>query len=173
MKRLLFDTNIYGLIVEKREKDYFQKMLSKQDIIICGCSIIRKELRDTPKKEKTLTDIGIKNLRITLLDLYDAVTKSHDIMIDKKTKALANKYLERFSELTRKTAIGHLTNDFMLVACATINNLDLIVSEDHKTLLSIEAIRTYNFVNGMEGLKLPGVFTYEEFKTLIKRLFPL
>lgn len=172
MKRALLDTNIYGLIVEKKEEEEFRTLVNRAQVIIYGCSVIRKELRDTPKNKRMLTEKGTKNFRILLLSLYYAVTKNHELLIDKKTQELANKYLKKFSEITGQTALDHLKIDFLLVACATLNNLDLIVSEDHKTLLSTDAKRAYHFVNGSEGLHVPPLFTYEDLKLLLKRLFP-
>ena len=169
MKRVLLDTNIYGLIVEKKEEEEFRTLVTRAKMIIYGCSVVRKELRDTPKNKRMLTEKGISNLRIGLLNLYDALTHKHELLIDKKIQELAEKYLKRFSELTGQTAIDHLKVDFTLVACATLNNLDLIVSEDHKTLLSTEAIRTYHFINETEDLHLPSLFTYDDLKSLLKR----
>ncbi len=171
MKRALLDTNIYGLIVEKKEENEFRTLVNRAQVIIYGCSIIRKELRDTPKNKRRLTEKGISSLRIGLLNLYDAITTKHELLIDKKTQELANKYLKKFSEITGQTALDHLKIDFLLVACATLNNLDLVVSEDHKTLLSTDATRAYHFVNGSEGLHIPPLFTYEDLKLLIKRSF--
>ena len=173
MRRVLLDTNIYGLIVEKREEEEFKELLNKARATVYGCQAIRKELRDTPRNKRLLTNTGIRNLRIGLLGLYDTITKEHEVIADGKTQALTQKYLKRFCELTGQTAIDHLKIDFLLVACATLNNLDLIISDDHKTLMSSAASKAYNFVNGLEGLKLPTMLTYEDTKVFLKRLSPL
>ena len=173
MRRLLLDTNIYGLIVENQERQQFESLVEKTKVTIYGCSIIRKELRNTPKKEKILTEQGIQKVRLLILSLYDTIIKNHEINITDKTIQLANKYLKQFSEITGKTVLDHLKNDFILVACASLNNLDVVVSEDHKTLLSKEAITAYRTVNTSEDLPLPFLITYEELKTLFRRLSPL
>ena len=172
MRRLLLDTNIYGLIVEKNEEEELRNLINQAPVIVYGCQAIRKELRDTPKNKYTLTEKGLRNLRIGLLSIYDVIVKKHEILADEKTRALAHKYLKRYRQLTGQTALDHLKTDFLLIACATLNNLDLIVSEDHKTLFSTEAIRTYHFINGLENLKLPALYNYEDFKTFLKRLSP-
>ncbi len=173
MRRILFDTNIYGLIAERKEGEEIKELVKNSNAIIYGCFVIRKELRDVPKNHITLTESGIRNLRIFLLNLYDSITKNHEIKVDEKTTNLANKYLQRFSELTGQIVINHLKNDFTLVACASINKLDFITSEDHKTLFSQEAVRAYQFVNLNEGLTQPPVITYEELKKFLKRWSPL
>ncbi len=173
MKRLLLDTNIYGLMAEKNEAELFKTLINTApNTIIYGCTVVRKELRDTPK-EKILSIMNkIRNYRIFLIELYDAITKNHEIVIDTKTQDLANKYLKYFTEITGKTAIKHLKNDFLLVACATLNKLDFITSEDHATLFSHNAIRTYQFVNLNEELTQPPVITYEELKKYLTRWSP-
>jgi len=171
MRRILLDTNIYGLVVERHEEETFKELMNKSSYIVYGCSLIRKELRDTPKNKQLLTVKGIRSLRLGLLQLYDNITKDHQININVKTENLADKYLQKFSEATGQVALGHLKIDFLLVACATLNKLDLIVSEDHKTLLSSDAIRSYHFVNKLEGFELPLVLKYEELKQFIRRSF--
>lgn len=173
MKRLLLDTNIYGLVIENKEGPQFEESIKKIGLIIYGCTIVRKELRDTPKQNQMLTENGMRSLRMLLLSFYDAITKSREIILDDKTQQLANKYLRRFAELTGKTALDHLKNDFLLIACASLNNLDIVVSEDHKTLLSNESIQSYKQVNEKEKIILPFIITYEELKKMLKRLFPL
>ena len=173
MKRLLLDTNIYGIIVEKQEREEFQDLTKNSNIVIYGCSVIRKELRATPKEKYiTTTKEGVRNFRLLLLNIYDAVTKNHEIHIDAKTEELTDKYLHYFSKITGKIILGHLINDFLLVACASINKLDLIVSEDHKTLLSLDAIKTYHFINAQEDLTVPNALTYQQLKEILKRSFP-
>lgn len=169
MRRILLDTNIYGLIVEKQEREDFLELISKTKVIIYGCSIVRKELRNTPKKIVILTADGLRKVRNLLLELYDAVTGEHSFIVDEETERLADKYLKQFTKLTGQTVVVHLKIDFTLVACATLKNLDLIVSEDHKTLLSPKAIASYQLVNAEEGLKLPPIMRYAQLKTVLKR----
>ena len=51
MKKVLLDTSVYGRIIEKNEIESFRKLI-KDKIIIYGNRLIRKELRNTPKKIK-------------------------------------------------------------------------------------------------------------------------
>ena len=173
MRRILLDTNIYGLIADKKEAEEFKNLINKSNSIVYGCSIVRKELRDVPKTNTILTNQGVRNLRNFLLTLYDSITKDHSIIINEKTNMLAEKYLAYFIQITGKTAIEHLKNDFLLIACASIHKLDLVISNDNKTLLSIDAVRAYNFINIQEELSEMRIITYEEIKTLLKRWLPL
>lgn len=169
MTRLLLDTNIYGLMTERKEGVVFQGLVEKAQAIVYGCSVVRKELRDVPKKRKMLTEDGVKNLRIFLLCLYERITKEREIIINEKTQELAEKYGRYFTKLTGIKVIEHLKNDFLLVACASENKLDLVISEDHRTLFSTDAVRAYNFINLQEGLTEMHIVTYEEIKELLKR----
>lgn len=173
MKRLLLDTNIYGLIVERNEDEEFKNLVKRSDIIVYGCSAVRKELRDIPKEKTMLRGQSVRKVRNFLLNLYDTVTKEHEIVVDERTKELASKYLEYYEEITGKTVLDHFKIDFILVACASIHGLNLIVSEDHKTLMSSDAIRTYHNINVNNKINMPGLYTYEELKRLLRRSFPL
>ncbi|MBI4145886.1 hypothetical protein HY489_00955 [Candidatus Woesearchaeota archaeon] len=168
MRRLLLDTNIYGVIVEREEEGEFKALVTR--VVVYGCTIVRKELRDTPEKISIITQQGRKNLRINLLELYDAITKEREILVNEEVEKLAAEYSHNFSKLTGKKAIDHLKNDFLLVACATLNKLDLVVSDDHKTLMSNQALRTYQFINAERGLSLPPIIKYEHVKSILKRL---
>lgn len=56
--------------------------------------------------------------------------------------------------------------NFLIVACASINELDIVVSEDNKTMLSEYAIRTYDTVNSLRSHRTPKFIHYEDFRRL-------
>ncbi len=116
MKRLLLDTNIYGEFILDRD---FLKL--KEEIqnkfVIHGFKIIRNELRDVPKEIK----LERKNLRISLLHIYD--------------------------ELVKK--------DYQI---------DVVVSEDNKSMLTENALKAYRIINALEKKKTPNFIGYLEFK---------
>lgn len=169
IRRVILDTNIYGLIVERSEEEKIKELIKNAGVFVYGCSVVRNELRDTPKGIKQITPYGIRSLRIMLLNLYDSITINHELSVTEDTQRLAQKYLNRFKELTGQTVVGHLHNDFLLVAVASLNSLDLVISDDHKTLLSIDGVRAYDFVNAEEGLSKMHIITYEEVKKVFKR----
>jgi hypothetical protein len=68
--RVIFDTNVYPQLLEETELRRIEKLVNKGDIFVCGCRIIRDELRDIP------TNILYgknKNYRNLVLSIYDRV----------------------------------------------------------------------------------------------------
>ena len=71
MLRVIFDTNIYGkLIEENRIQEITAKIKSDEKFKVYGFQPIRKELRDTPKTSK----LGKLSKRNLILGLYDEIT---------------------------------------------------------------------------------------------------
>ena len=95
MKRIIFDTSVYGKLVEDEEvlKKVNEKN-EKHEFIIYGAKIIRKDLRAAPKTSLS----GIKKLRILLLNLYDKfVSKdSRDLKFNKLVEALSSDYFAEY-----------------------------------------------------------------------------
>ncbi len=165
-KRILFDTSVYGKLAE--DDSLFILLLEKKkhiNVVFYGCSIIRNELRATPKNIKELN----QSLRIHLLYLYDSlITKdNHNLMINEFVERLAKKYMEEYK--IRKGSIGYdnLKNDFFIVALATIYQMDILVSNDQRTLLSHPAIEAYEHVNKQQGFRDPVYLHYDLFKRKI------
>lgn len=74
MKRLILDTNIYGRIIERKERELVEKALTdKSDIVIYGFDVVRKELRNVSKNVR----YGGVRVRLALLSLYDNIAKTH------------------------------------------------------------------------------------------------
>src|SRR3989344_3842601 len=95
MKRLLWDTNIYGEWVFDADVNNCQSALfSLKNLFIFGVKIIRLELRATPKKIK----VEGSNLRIDLLNLYDSLVKDRTINLNKEIESLAQNYYSTYRE---------------------------------------------------------------------------
>jgi len=60
----------------------------------------------------------------------------------------------------------------MIVACASLNKLDIVYSADNKTLLSKQALKAYKHIHIKESLKLPTFFTYEDLLVRFRSLSP-
>ncbi len=77
MKRVLLDTNIYGKMVALGEADALMNaIISRKDVVIYGFDIVRNELRRTSKELVIEKESRVwRNLRITLLNLYDGIAK--------------------------------------------------------------------------------------------------
>jgi len=60
-----------------------------------------------------------------------------------------------------------MINDFLIVACASKNNLDIIVSNDNITMLTENTIKAYKNINKILSLKTPRFIDYKEFKNIV------
>ena len=86
--RVLLDTNIYGYVIEF-DLDLVQRITSCNRIVVYGNTVIRKELRDTPKEKKTET---MQGYRMLLLNNFDLIAGKHVIPVTKQTEELAKEY---------------------------------------------------------------------------------
>ena len=166
MKRVLLDTNIYGLIVVDTERDDIHDSIhkNKDSLLIYGFSIIRKELRDVPKRIKQKG----RKLRIDLLNTYDEFVKKN-YSVNKKTSTLAEDYFELYRRLGGSITKNKILNVFLIVDCATLHNLDIVVSEDKHSLIIDNALQAYKIVNKNRKLKLHKFISYENFKNELKK----
>ncbi len=166
MKRLLLDANIYGeMIVDDHLNLIKEKLKQKSNsFVIFGITLIRKELRATPRKIKA----GGGNLRIYLLSLYDELVKQKNLGITSETLTLAEQYYLLYRELGGSKGKDEMTNDLLIVACAALKEMDIVVSEDESTLKSEHALQAYAFVNIIRKLRNPHLISYEEFKNLLR-----
>ncbi len=163
MKRVILDTNIYGRIVERKEEEEVQKSLEKRkDIIIYGFDVVRKELRDLSGQ----TLMGRKKLRILLLVLYDKLVKSHAYFKTSLVTHLADDYYSTYRQVGGQKPKNKIFDDFLIVACASLHELDIVVSNDNKSMLSDEAINTYNIVNNLRKYRMPEFIGYDKFRRL-------
>lgn len=169
MKRVILDTNIYGKIIEKREVDFILSNLQKGSIIIYGSDVIRKELRDTSKEKIMLEQNKKIKIRLLLLNIYDFIIKNHQLKTTDSVKELAEAYYAAYKKFGGIKIKEEILNDFIIVSTAAVNNLDVVYSEDNKTMLSKEAINCYELVNEIKKLKMPKFKSYEEFKNDISK----
>ena len=158
--RILFDTNVYGILAEEASPALLGKMETSENVIIYGFSLVRKELRDTPKN---LVQKGRK-FRNILLNYYDNLTADHDLQLTKLVQVLAEEYLKNYSGGISK---NKLRGDFTIVACASFNHLDILVSEDNHSMLSKKAIDAYNKVNAENGLRTPSFYSIKQLESLL------
>src|SRR3989344_8617453 len=166
MKKILFDTNIYGRIVVDAEKKWIHaKVHSAQDyqeFLIYGFVVIRKELRAV----KRVVD-GM-NLRSDLLKVYDDLVKK-TYPLENEMERLAEEYFNTYLTLGGTSPKDKLFNDFLVIACASIKNLDVVVSDDSRTMLGEVAVRAYQQINDQNNYPQPGFISYEGFKNELKK----
>ncbi len=165
MKRLLADTNFYGLLAKDSERlNIVDDIKTNRGLIIYGFKTIRNELRDIPKKIK----IESKNLRIDLLNLYDEIVGKHNIKFTDIIAKRADDYYKAYREFGGSKAKNEIVNDFIIVACASLNNLDIVVSNDERSMLTENAIRAYNLVNSVIRKRTPQFISYEKFRNILR-----
>ena len=62
-----------------------------------------------------------------------------------------------------------VTEDFTIVATASVHNLELIYSDDKATMLSKEAVDAYTLVNDLHNLPTPDFRSYDKFIQELKK----
>ena len=152
--RVLLDTNVYGNIFDIGDPEEFLVSVEKSDLIICGCDVIRKELRKIPKEQK---------LRKLALSAYDLLVDfKRNYAVNDLVKTLAVEYSGHYS-----SSFKNMENDFLIVATASIHNIEIVVSDDEKTMTNSKAIKAYHAINQKFQLSVPKFIKFEEFKKLV------
>ena len=164
MLRVIFDTNIYGLLAIEEKIDLIRRRISKDsDFVVYGFNPIRKELRDTPKYER-LKGLNKRNL---LLGLYDELTKGRYLKDSIQINRLALKFYNAYREFggIRNWKDTNIDVDFTIVACASFYKLDVVVSDDSKTMLGKAARKAYRHITLKEGMWHPNFWKYSDLRT--------
>lgn len=165
MRKLLVDTCIYGELVVDKDLHLLQEAYGcSKEIVVYGYSLIRKELRATSKRKNYLN----RNLRILLLSLYDSFVHERNLKTDENTlHIIAHHYYLTYRQLGGRLPESEIWNDYLIVACAAKKGMDLVVSNDHASLLSEFSLRAYTLVNQKLKLKNPQFIDYRGFKSLL------
>ena len=132
-------------------------------IYICSLNIIRKELKEAPKEK-----IAGVNIRASLLRIYDTFVQK-EYIVDAKINKIAESYYIAYRALGGSITKSRIFNDFLIIACATKYQIDIVVSEDNRTMFGELASRAYLAVNKAEQLKQPNFIGYEDFKNALKK----
>lgn len=169
MKRVIVDTNVYELMLKSIDRHMLESAISKRNIIFYGNSIIRKELRGIPKIRKELIEGRARSLRNLLLQIYDFTVGGHNITVTSQMEEFAEKYAIVYKALGGFASKEEIMSDFKIVACASISKLDLLISEDERTMLSETAVKSYESVNRLFGLRTPKFIKFKELKQELGR----
>lgn len=157
MLRVLFDTNIYGNLAEEPDRQATEdKIKAEKDFIVYNFPLIRKEIRSIPKTTK-----ASRKARILLLNMYDRITGDHFLKNSIVVTNLAKKYFDHYRNLGG--TYGWDTNiriDFMIVACASFHGLDIVYSDDQRTMIGKEALKAYRHINIKENIRTPDFLHY-------------
>ena len=166
MKRILLDTNVYGRLLEDKSflRDFI--MLVPCSFIVYGSSLVRKELRDLSANAK----IEGKNKRILLLTIYDSLIRkeNHSLHVTDVIILIAHKYFEEYKKNEGNLSLHEMLPDFTLIALASVHALDLVVSDDTRTMVSESAKKAYYTINQKYQFRTPSLYTYNKFKEYVK-----
>src|SRR3989344_7237442 len=162
MKRTMFDTSVYGELVKEPEVVPLIAKHIPSDFVIYGTPIIREEIRALSKEAM----LDGKNKRILLLRIYDSFVKkdNHSLQITDIIEIIAHDYFVEYKKSGGSLALKEIINDFRIVACAAVHHLDIVVSEDKKSLLSSNSINAFNIVNRKNQLQNPEFISFKRFK---------
>ncbi len=154
--RAMLDTNVYDLLLEGKALEMIENLILNDELIVYGCNVVREELRDTPKDRK----YNGKSLRVLLLSTYDKfVSHKRSYPVGVEIEALAKEYLAAYKGGVSRSKIFP---DFKIVATATIHRLDIIVSNDDRTMKSVPARNAYEKVNSEKIYPNPRFLKLEE-----------
>jgi len=158
--RALLDTCIFGIIFKDAEKDKVADLLikSRHLFYVYAYKPIRIEIRKNTHESRAL-----------LLKLYDSITKNEL----KHTQEIENIAIEYYQELKsnfpkRTRTFETIQIDLRIVAAAALNNLDIICTQDKKSMSSDNFKRAYDIVNTRRTLRTPNFISYEELKIALK-----
>jgi len=159
MLRVIFDTNVYGKLLEESDGiEIERKIQEDKQFIVYGYDPVRKEIRNVPRRTKLS-----RTARIKLLSMYDRITGKHILKHSLKITYLAKKYYDCYRNLGG--IYGWDTSiriDFVIVACASLYGMDVICSADKKTMLGKQARKAYQHINVHESLRTPYFLKYAE-----------
>jgi hypothetical protein len=150
MANVIFDTNVYGKIIEDEDSERLIELIIKDDrFVIHNFRIIRDELRRAPK---------------LALEVYDRLVKTNMSPDTREIDNLAEEYHKEYKKMGGVRKITDIIKDFKIVAFASIKNCDLVFSDDEKTMKNPIAINSYKIVNLRKNIRTPTFFNYAGLK---------
>ncbi len=158
--RVLLDTSSYDRYLATIDFDRLVRAVETRRAIIYGFKIVRDELRAVPTTKK----IGTKSLRMEILRTYDQLIGEHFYPNTAIIEQLATEY---YQEYRGNETSNEMRNDFQIVACATIHQLDILVTQDRRTMISEDARRAYEIANRKNKLETPAFLSVEIFNKLL------
>lgn len=163
MKELMFDTSVYGELVDDDLALEKVAALVNTVFLAFGSSTVRGELDDTPAI--TLVTRGKfrgLNLRELILWLYKLIVELSGGEI--RDSDLIEVLALRYTVASKKSKVTtRVINDFRIVAAASLHSIGLFVSAD-KSQISKYYGALYEDVNASYQLKTPGLVPFAVFK---------
>ncbi len=165
---MIFDTNIYGRIVDNVDLQLVTET-AKNLFMVYGSVVINRELRAYEGKATVEFEGKTRKLRALLFEAYDSLVRDRIYPLDAETERLAEGYFLAYKKFGGRKPQAQIINDFLIVATASLHRLEIIYSDDSKTMVSGEAVKAYELVNGLNYLEMPQFKSYEELKAELKR----
>lgn len=168
VSRVIFDTNIYGRIIEKSELDMVISNMHGH-LLNYGSVVVKQELKAYEGKRTLHYDGKVRKFRALLLEAYEFLVKK-TYEIDDKTNDLAGAYFTAYKKLGGKKSHSEIINDFLIVATASIHQLEIIYTEDKEggTMRAPEALKAYEIINELSYLEMPKFRSYEQLRSDLK-----
>ena len=161
---VLFDTNIYGKIVDDARTDKVMEKIGLSHFRVLDFSLIRQELRQTGKQTTLRRK---KKLRPVLLTTYDQIVSGETIAVSKDIIRLADDYYARYKRLGGSVGKKRVLNDFRILACATLRRCEIVVSDDSHLMRGSKLLKACRAVNLQRGLRTAGLIGYRELKQIV------
>ncbi|HZX19383.1 MAG TPA: hypothetical protein VFF13_00015 [archaeon] len=152
--RAMIDTSAYELL-HLQHLSALDRLVEEGSVVVYGCNVVRRELREISPKMK----LGGKSFRNILLNIYDKLTEKHSYQLESVADNLAEEYWNAYEGGIAKRK---LMDDFRIVAISSLHNLDLVVSQDDKSMKSGVAVRAYLKVNNANGFRTPAFYSVKE-----------
>lgn len=133
--RLYFDTSVFGGVYDvefQKETNQLFDMVKSGQLICVYSDLTEYELENAPE--------SVKNHFVNL----DRTTIKY-VEITEEINQLADEYIKE--KVVGETSI----DDCKHIACATINNVDFLVSWNFKHIVNVFRIRGYNAINIKNG----------------------
>ncbi len=165
MKRVIFDTNVYTALLKEGESGRLVVVQAAAlGFRFYGFEEVRRELKAAPR---VVTNFS-KNLRADLLRLYESIT-AKEYLFEQRMMDLAVEYYTHYRLLGGGISHKDIITDFLIVACASLKQVDAVVSEDCDSMLNVYSRKTYAEVNSRHKLAIPKLWTYDLFKQEIEK----
>lgn len=151
--RAMLDTCVYEFLA--LDEALFLKFDESKNVSIYGCKVIRDQLRDTPMSKT----VGGRKIRVLMLNVYDRLVQRHILPVSNLASYLAIQYL---NEYNGNQSREKMLDDFIIMAVASIAKLDIVCTEDNRTMASKNAVDAYKKINNKNGLRTPKLITLKE-----------
>src|SRR3989338_1011213 len=165
MKRIILDTSVYGELINETEVADTLRKLVPSAYVIKKTKIIRDELRDISKEAQ----MEGKSKRNMILQLYDSFVKKdhHDLDATTLIEIIASEFYRQYRKNGGSKSLKEMITDLRIVSIASFYSLDIVVSNDQKSMLSEPAITAYGNVCREFSLSIPEFIIYRNFKEMV------